>query len=85
METLGLRRLRSPHMSPMTALHSDAAVQQAVTRPRPYDIADIEYWMAKKVVPTGVLQPLDARKIKLFEKIVSVFITGKLTPEPAVA
>src|SRR5512132_3327047 len=38
----------------MTALDSDAVVQRAVTQPKSYDIADIEYWMAKKVVPTGV-------------------------------
>jgi len=41
--------------------------------------------MAKKVVPTGVLLPLDTQRIKLFDKIVPVFITGKLTPEAKVA
>jgi putative spermidine/putrescine transport system substrate-binding protein len=60
-------------------------VQRAVTQPKSYDIADIEYWMAKKVVPTGVLLPLDTQRIKLFDKIVPVFITGKLTPEAKVA
>jgi putative spermidine/putrescine transport system substrate-binding protein len=69
----------------MTALDSDAVVQRAVTQPKSYDIADIEYWMAKKVVPTGVLLPLDTQRIKLFDKIVPVFITGKLTPEAKVA
>ncbi len=69
----------------MTALDSDAVVQRTVTQPRSYDIADIEYWMAKKVVPTGVLQPLDTSKIKLFDKMVPVFITGKLTPSSPVA
>jgi putative spermidine/putrescine transport system substrate-binding protein len=37
------------------------------------------------VVPTAVLLPLDTRRIKLFEKIVPVFITDKLTPEGKVA
>jgi putative spermidine/putrescine transport system substrate-binding protein len=69
----------------MTALDSDAVVQRAVTQPKSYDIADIEYWTAKKVVPTGVLQPLDTRKIKLFDKIVPIFTTGKLTPASKVA
>jgi putative spermidine/putrescine transport system substrate-binding protein len=69
----------------MTALDSDAVVQRAVTQPKSYDIADIEYWMAKKVVPTGVLMPLDTQKIKLFDKIVPVFLTGRLTPEGAIA
>ncbi|TIM80083.1 MAG: ABC transporter substrate-binding protein, partial [Mesorhizobium sp.] len=31
----------------MTATDSDAAAQRAVTQPDSYDIADIEYWIAK--------------------------------------
>ncbi len=69
----------------MTALDSDAVVQRTVTQPKSYDIADIEYWMAKKVVPTGVLQPMDTTRIKLFDKMVPIFITGKLTPSSPVA
>jgi putative spermidine/putrescine transport system substrate-binding protein len=69
----------------MTALDSDAVTQRAVTQPKSYDIADIEYWTAKKVVPTGVLMPLDTQKIKLFDKIVPIFTTGKLTPDSRVA
>src|SRR5919109_1278186 len=40
----------------MTALDSDAVVQRAVTQPNSYDIADIEYWICKKVFPANVLQ-----------------------------
>ena len=65
----------------MTAIDSDAAAQRAVTQPDSYDIADIEYWICKKVFPTGVLQPMDVKKIKYFDKIVPLFITGKLTPD----
>ena len=43
----------------MTALDSDAVVQRSVTQPNSYDIADIEYWICKKVFPAGVLQPMD--------------------------
>ena len=64
----------------MTALDTDAVAQKAVTQPRSYDIADIEYFLCKKIFPTGVLQPLDVSKIKLFDKIVPIFTTGKLTP-----
>ena len=42
----------------MTATDSDAAAQRAVTQPDSYDIADIEYWIAKKVYPAGVMQPM---------------------------
>ncbi len=65
----------------LTALDTDAVVQKAVTQPRSYDIADIEYFSIKKVFPTGVVQPMDVKKIKLYDKIVPLFTTGKLTPE----
>ena len=64
----------------MTALDTDAVTQKAVTQPRSYDVADIEYFLCKKIFPTGVLQPMDTKKIKLFGEIVPIFTTGKLTP-----
>jgi putative spermidine/putrescine transport system substrate-binding protein len=69
----------------MTALDTDAVTQKAVTQPRSYDVADIEYFLCKKVFPTGVLQPMDTKKIKLFGEIVPIFTTGKLTPTSKVA
>ena len=69
----------------MTALDTDAVTQKAVTQPRSYDVADIEYFVTKKVFPTGVLQPMDTKKIKLFGDIVPLFTTGKLTPASHVA
>jgi putative spermidine/putrescine transport system substrate-binding protein len=69
----------------MTALDTDAVTQKAVTQPKSYDIADIEYFAIKKVFPTGVMQPMDARKIKYADKIVPIFTKGKLTPESAMA
>ena len=69
----------------MTALDSDAVSQRAVTQPKSYDIADIEYWICKKVFPAGVMQPMDVSKIKNFDKIVPLFVTGKLTPDAVIA
>jgi putative spermidine/putrescine transport system substrate-binding protein len=69
----------------MTALDTDAVTQKAVTQPKSYDIADIEYFAIKKVFPTGVMQPMDARKIKLYDKIVPIFTKGRLTPDSKVA
>ena len=69
----------------MTALDSDAVVQRAVTQPNSYDIADIEYWMIKKVFPANNLQPMDVKKIKYFDKIVPIFTTGKLKPDSVIA
>jgi putative spermidine/putrescine transport system substrate-binding protein len=69
----------------MTAMDSDAAAQRAVTQPDSYDIADIEYWICKKVYPAGVMQPMDTTKLKYFDKIVPLFITGKLTKDSVIA
>ena len=69
----------------MTALDTDAVTQKAVTQPRSYDVADIEYFLCKKIFPTGVLAPLDTKRIKNYDKIVPIFTTGKLTPTSVVA
>ena len=66
-------------------LDTDAVMQRAVTQPDSYDIADIEYFSTKKAFPTGVIQPLEVKKIKLFDKIVPIFINGKLTPTSTIA
>ncbi len=69
----------------MTALDSDAVTQRAATQPDSFDIADIEYWIAKKVWPTGNLQAMDTSKIANYDKIVGIFKSGKLTPESVIA
>ncbi len=69
----------------MTAMDTDAAAQRALTQPDSYDIADVEYITCKKVFPSGVLQPMDTKKLKYYDKIVPLFITGKLTPDSVIA
>ncbi len=69
----------------LTSLDSDSVTQRAVTQPNSYDIADIEYWICKKVFPSGVMQPLDTSKLKNFSKISPLFINGKLTPDSTIA
>jgi putative spermidine/putrescine transport system substrate-binding protein len=69
----------------MTALDSDSVTQRAATQPNSFDIADIEYWICKKVWPTGNLQAMDTSKIKNYDKIVGIFRNGKLTPESTIA
>ncbi len=69
----------------MTALDSDSVTQRAATQPDSFDIADIEYWICKKVWPTGNLQAMDASKIANYDKIAGTFRSGKLTPESVIA
>jgi len=69
----------------MTALDSDSVTQRAATQPKSFDIADIEYWICKKVWPTGNLQAMDTSKIDNYDKIVGIFRNGKLTPDSEIA
>lgn len=69
----------------MTALDSDSVAQRAATQPKSFDIADIEYWICKKVWPAGNLQPMDTNKIDNYDKIVGTFRSGKLLPESVIA
>ncbi len=69
----------------LTALDSDAVAQRAVTQPRSFDIADIEYWIGKKVYPSGTMQAMDTRRLKNFDKISRLFIDGKLNDNSVIA
>jgi putative spermidine/putrescine transport system substrate-binding protein len=69
----------------MTALDSDAVTQRVATQPDSFDIADIEYWICKKVWPTGNLQAMDTSRIEQYDNIAGTFRTGKLTPDSEIA
>ncbi len=69
----------------MTALDSDSVTQRAATQPGSFDIADIEYWICKKVWPAGNLQAMDTSKIDNYDKIVGIFRDGKLNPDSVIA
>jgi putative spermidine/putrescine transport system substrate-binding protein len=69
----------------MTALDTDAVTQRAATQPDSFDIADIEYFVCKKVWPTGNLQAMDTSRIDNYDKIVGIFRDGKLTPDSEIA
>jgi putative spermidine/putrescine transport system substrate-binding protein len=69
----------------MTALDTDSVTQRAATQPKSFDIADIEYFICKKVWAAGNLQPMDTNKIKNYDKIAGTFRSGKLTPTSTIA
>jgi putative spermidine/putrescine transport system substrate-binding protein len=69
----------------MTALDSDSVTQRAATQPDSFDIADIEYWICKKVWPTGNLQAMDTSRIIQYDNIVGIFRTGLLNPTSTIA
>ena len=57
---------------------SDDVVRRAVTQPNSFDILDSEYWMLKKIIPSGNLLGMDAKRIKLVDQITPVFTKGEI-------
>jgi putative spermidine/putrescine transport system substrate-binding protein len=57
---------------------SDDVVRRAVTQPNSFDILDSEYWMLKKIIPSGNLVGMDAKRIKLVDEITTVFTRGEV-------
>jgi putative spermidine/putrescine transport system substrate-binding protein len=68
-----------------TSLVSDDVVKRAVTQASSFDLLDTEYWMLKKIVPSGNLQGIDTTKIKYYDQIVPIFTKGKLPDGSPVA
>lgn len=57
---------------------TDDVTKRVVTQPNTFDVLDTEYFSLKKLVPSGNIQPLDAKKIKEFDNITPVFTKGQL-------
>ena len=64
----------------MTALDSDSVTQRVATQPDSFYIADIEYWICKKVCPTGNLHAMDTSSISNYDKIDGTCRQWNLTP-----
>ena len=69
----------------MTALDTDSVTQRAATQPNSFDIADIEYFICKKVWAAGNMQAMDTSKIANYDKIAGTFRSGLLTPTSTIA
>ncbi|WP_149541085.1 ABC transporter substrate-binding protein [Siccirubricoccus phaeus] len=57
---------------------SDDVVRRAVTQPNSFDILDSEYWMLKKIIPSGNLVGMDANRIKLVNELTPIFTRGEI-------
>ncbi|WP_226552611.1 MULTISPECIES: ABC transporter substrate-binding protein [Celeribacter] len=64
-----------------TALDTDSVNSRVATQPNSYELAGLEYFSIKKLYPTGVLQPIDTKRIKYYDDIVPLFKTGKLNAD----
>ncbi len=61
----------------LRALSTEENNQIAITQPKQYDVFDGEYFSLPLVFPSGNLQPIDTKRVKDFDKIVSYFVSGK--------
>ena len=57
---------------------TDDVTKRVVTQPNSFDVLDTEYFSLKKLIPSGNIQPLNAKKIKEFNNITPVFTKGQL-------
>ena len=60
------------------AVTTDDVTKRAVTAPNSFDLIDTEYFSLKKIVPTGNLKGIDAKRIKHADKITTLFTQGKV-------
>ena len=52
--------------------------KRAVTQPNTFDLLDTEYFSLKKIVPSGNLLGIDAKRIKNADKITPLFTKGEV-------
>ena len=57
---------------------TDDVTKRVITQPNSFDVLDTEYFSLKKLVPSGNILGLNARKIKEFDNITPVFTKGQL-------
>ena len=57
---------------------TDDVTKRVITQPNSFDILDTEFFSLKKLVPSGNILPMDAKKIKEFDNITPVFTKGQL-------
>ncbi len=57
---------------------TDDVTKRIITQPDSFDLVDGEYFSLRNLIPSGNLMGIDAKKIKLFDKIVTVITKGEV-------
>ena len=63
---------------------TDDVTKRVITQPNSFDVLDTEFFSLKKLVPSGNILPMDAKKIKEFDNITPVFTKGQLPDGKAI-
>lgn len=57
---------------------TDEVTKRVVTQPNSFDLLDTEFFSLKKLLPSGNIQGMDARRIKQADNITPVFTRGEV-------
>src|SRR5262249_41406881 len=57
---------------------TDDVAKRIITQPASFDVADTEYFSLRKLIPSGNLIGMDAKRIKYADKITPVFTKGQV-------
>ncbi|WP_341676495.1 extracellular solute-binding protein [Niveibacterium sp. SC-1] len=57
---------------------TDEVTKRAVTAPNSFDLLDTEYFSLRKIIPTGNIKGIDAKRIKNADKITPLFTRGEV-------
>ena len=57
---------------------TDDVTKRVITQPNSFDVVDTEYFSLRKLIPSGNLLGMDAKKIKYADKITPIFTKGEL-------
>lgn len=60
------------------SVETDEVTKRIVTQPDSFDLVDTEYFSLKNLVPSGNLMGMDAKKIKLVDKLATVITKGEI-------
>ena len=62
----------------MSRCTTDDVTKRIITQPNSFDLVDTEYFSLKKLVPSGNLMGMDAKKIKLVDKLATAMTKGEV-------
>jgi putative spermidine/putrescine transport system substrate-binding protein len=57
---------------------TDEVAKRIITQPNSFDVVDAEYFQLRKLIPSGNLLGMDAKRIKYADKIATVFTKGQV-------
>ncbi len=57
---------------------TDEVAKRIITQPNSFDVVDAEYFQLRKLIPSGNLLGMDAKRIKYSDKITPVFTKGQV-------